>query len=79
MNVLTYGILPCLLCLQLVASKYLYDDGEEDEVFNDEWATSAAITLQDLNQAELEFLTAIVSNVNSFIPVVKHIQCFLSA
>ena len=24
----------------MVASKYLYDDGEEDEVFNDEWATS---------------------------------------
>lgn len=48
----------------MVASKYLYDDGEEDEVFNDEWATSAALSLADLNQAEREFLTAIVSLVN---------------
>lgn len=47
---------------QMVASKYLYDDGEEDEVFNDEWATSAALSLADLNQAEREFLTAIVSS-----------------
>lgn len=47
--------------LQMVASKYLYDDGEEDEVFNDEWATSAALSLADLNQAEREFLIAIVS------------------
>lgn len=54
-----------------MASKYLYDDGEEDEVFNDEWATSAAITLQDLNQAELEFLTAIVSIMTSIILVVS--------
>lgn len=45
----------------MVASKYLYDDGEEDEVFNDEWATSAALSLADLNQAEREFLIAIVS------------------
>lgn len=63
MNLIVYGFLPYFSCLQLVASKYLYDDGEEDEVFNDEWATSAAIALQDLNQAELEFLTAIVSTV----------------
>lgn len=46
----------------MVASKYLYDDGEEDEVFNDEWATSAALSLADLNQAEREFLIAIVSS-----------------
>lgn len=45
----------------MVASKYLYDDGEEDEVFNDEWATSAALPLSDLNKAEREFLVAIVS------------------
>ena len=29
----------------MVASKYLYDDGEEDEVFNDEWATSGMYTV----------------------------------
>ncbi|XP_071531199.1 uncharacterized protein [Panulirus ornatus] len=51
------------LVAMMVASKYLYDDGEEDEVFNDEWATSAAVSLTDLNQAEREFLVAIVSHV----------------
>ena len=59
----------CFSFWQLVASKYLYDDGEEDEVFNDEWATSAAVSLADLNQAEREFLVAIVSvtdNINPF-------------
>ena len=30
----------------MVASKYLYDDGEEDEVFNEEWATSGNIITQ---------------------------------
>lgn len=45
----------------MVASKYLYDDGEEDEVFNDEWATSSAMLLSDLNEAEKIFLSAIVS------------------
>ncbi|XP_063597477.1 protein CNPPD1-like isoform X1 [Penaeus indicus] len=47
----------------MVASKYLYDDGEEDEVFNDEWATSAALPLSDLNKAEREFLVAIDWNL----------------
>lgn len=45
----------------MVASKFLYDDGEVDEVFNDEWATSAAMLLSDLNKAEKQFLSAIVS------------------
>lgn len=51
------------LVAMMVASKYLYDDGEEDEVFNDEWATSAAVSLTDLNQAEREFLVAIDWNL----------------
>ncbi|KAG0719213.1 Protein CNPPD1 [Chionoecetes opilio] len=51
------------LVATMVASKYLYDDGEEDEVFNDEWATSAALSLMDLNQAEREFLIAIDWNL----------------
>ena len=45
----------------MVASKYLYDNGGDDEVFNDEWANSAAMLLSDLNKAELDFLIAIVS------------------
>ena len=27
-----------VLCWQMVASKYLYDEGEDEEVFNDDWA-----------------------------------------
>lgn len=43
----------------LVASKYLNDDGEEDEVFNDEWATSGGLEKKELNRMELDFLSAI--------------------
>merc|ERR1711953_665437 len=39
----------------LVASKYLNDDGEEDEVFNDEWATSGGLEKKELNRMELTF------------------------
>merc|ERR1711990_20431 len=43
----------------MVASKFLHDDGEEDEVFNDEWATSGGMEKKELNELELNFLTAI--------------------
>lgn len=45
----------------MVASKFLNDDGEDDEVINSEWANSAKIELSDLNQIERQFLQAIVS------------------
>lgn len=35
------------------------DDGEEDEVFNDEWATSGGLEKKELNRMELDFLSAI--------------------
>lgn len=44
----------------MIASKFLNDEGEEDEVFNNEWASCAKIPLTDLNKLEREFLTAIV-------------------
>lgn len=47
----------------MVASKYLYDDGEEDEVFNDEWASSGNLEKKELNRLELEFLSAIDWNL----------------
>ena len=34
------------LVSMMVASKYLHDDGEEDEVFNDEWAASGDIDIK---------------------------------
>ena len=43
----------------MVASKFLHDDGEEDEVFNDEWANSGGMEKKELNNLELDFLTAI--------------------
>jgi hypothetical protein len=51
------------LYLQMVASKFLHDDGEPDEVFNDEWAASAGLSVKDINHFERDFLQAIVSNV----------------
>ncbi|XP_043215443.1 protein CNPPD1-like [Amphibalanus amphitrite] len=42
----------------LAASKMLYDDGEQEQVFNDEWAASAEMTVDELNAAEIDFLNA---------------------
>ncbi|XP_049816823.1 protein CNPPD1 [Schistocerca nitens] len=47
------------LVTMMVASKFLYDDGEEDEVFNDEWAASAGIDVKEMNRFERDFLQAI--------------------
>ncbi|KAJ8985003.1 hypothetical protein NQ317_016914 [Molorchus minor] len=33
----------------MVSSKYLFDDGESDEVFADEWAASGGISVRDLD------------------------------
>lgn len=46
------------LVSMLVASKYLFDDGEEEEVFNDEWAASARMETKELNKLERSFLSA---------------------
>jgi len=43
----------------MVASKFLHDDGEEDEVFNDDWAASVSMEIKDLNTLEIDFLVAI--------------------
>ena len=47
------------LVSMMVASKYLFDDGEDEEVFNDDWAISGELQLKKLNKLELEFLSAI--------------------
>lgn len=47
----------------MVASKFLHDDGEPDEVFSDEWAASAGLTVEDIHQFERDFLQAIVSTI----------------
>ena len=49
----------------MMASKYLYDEGTDDEVFNDEWAASADMETQEINQLERQFLSAIVSKLQT--------------
>ena len=50
-----------------MASKFLYDEGIDDEVYNDEWAISGDLETEDVNQMEMEFLDAIVNPLfNSF-------------
>ncbi|XP_006617553.1 protein CNPPD1 [Apis dorsata] len=43
----------------MVASKFLNDEGEDDEVFNTEWAQSADLTILQINRLEKDFLKAI--------------------
>ena len=52
------------LISMMVASKFLHDDGEDDEVFNDEWAKSGNIDIKEFNRLEIEFLCAIDWKVN---------------
>lgn len=43
----------------MVASKFLNDEGEDDEVFNTEWAQSGGLSISYINQLEKDFLKAI--------------------
>ncbi|XP_061916253.1 protein CNPPD1 [Entelurus aequoreus] len=47
------------LISMMVASKYLYDEGEEEEVFNDEWGTAGKLDVNTVNKLERNFLNAI--------------------
>lgn len=47
----------------MMASKFLYDEGVDDEVFNDEWAAAADMETEDVNELERQFLSAIVSRI----------------
>lgn len=47
------------LISMMVASKYLYDEGEEEEVFNDEWGAAGKMDVQTVNDLERKFLNAI--------------------
>ena len=53
----------------MVASKYLYDEGVDEEVFNDEWAESAKIEVDEINEMERDFLAAIVRIIFDLQPV----------
>ncbi|XP_011500478.1 PREDICTED: protein CNPPD1 [Ceratosolen solmsi marchali] len=43
----------------MIASKFLHDDGEEDEVFNTEWAKCGNLSIAKMNRLEKDFLKAI--------------------
>ncbi|XP_037135370.1 protein CNPPD1 [Syngnathus acus] len=47
------------LISMMVASKYLYDEGEEEEVFNDEWGAAGKLDVETVNKLEMNFLKAI--------------------
>ncbi|CAF89422.1 unnamed protein product, partial [Tetraodon nigroviridis] len=47
------------LISMMVASKYLYDEGEEEEVFNDEWGAAGKLDVKTVNHLEMSFLSAI--------------------
>jgi hypothetical protein len=49
----------------MVASKYLYDEGEDEEVFNDEWGAAGKLDVQTVNALEMDFLNAMVSISNT--------------
>ncbi|KAJ8967526.1 hypothetical protein NQ314_002841 [Rhamnusium bicolor] len=59
----------------MVSCKFLFDDGESDEVFVDEWAASGEISVRELVLLEKDFLKAIVSRkffpLNNFITRIK--------
>ena len=46
---------------QLVASKYLTDEGESNEIYNNDWAEVCDIPIKRINQLERSFLNQMVS------------------
>jgi len=46
----------------MMASKFLHDEGEEDSVVNEDWATSAHMDVEELNRLERNFLAALVTS-----------------
>lgn len=47
------------LVSMMVASKYLYDDGESEEIFEEEWATAGKMEKRDLHDLEFALLDAL--------------------
>lgn len=52
----------------------MYDEGTDDEVFNDEWADAADMETPDINDLERDFLREIVI---SFLCIILFVDlCF---
>ena len=46
-----------------MASKYLTDEGEPEEIYNDDWARAADLSVADINRLEKRFLNLIDWNL----------------
>ncbi|KAM4710707.1 protein CNPPD1 [Anableps anableps] len=66
------------LISMMVASKYLYDEGEEEEVFNDEWGAAGKLDVQTINNLEMNFLNAIewslFTEPKDFFDILSHLE-----
>jgi len=66
----------------MVASKYLFDDGTDDECYNDEWADCMGFDLHRLGELEVEFLNALDwkchVSVDQFSTVLKQLEVELA-
>lgn len=47
---------PKILCLKLVASKYLYDDGEEEDAYNYDWCKAGFVEYTVFSQIIMRFI-----------------------
>ncbi|XP_022093990.1 protein CNPPD1-like [Acanthaster planci] len=47
------------LVSMMIATKFLYDEGEEEELYNDQWAEAAKIDVNRVHDLERDFLAAI--------------------
>ncbi|XP_071943422.1 protein CNPPD1-like [Antedon mediterranea] len=47
------------LVSMMIATKFAYDEGEEEEMFNDEWAKAGNTDTESVHKLEQEFLSAI--------------------
>uniref|UniRef100_T1J2H0 Protein CNPPD1 n=1 Tax=Strigamia maritima TaxID=126957 RepID=T1J2H0_STRMM len=66
----------------IIASKFMNDEGEDDEILNYEWALSASMETQDVNQLEREFLAAldwrVFVDTRTFKQIVDQTEFFLA-
>ncbi|XP_074520301.1 protein CNPPD1 [Halichoeres trimaculatus] len=66
------------LISMMVASKYLYDEGEEEEVFNDEWGAAGKLDVKTINNLEMNFLNAIewslFTEPNDFFDILNQLE-----
>lgn len=64
-----------------MASKFLIDEGEDDEIYNDQWAEAADIPVEKINKLEKIFLNKMVTKLNFkfyFIKNFKEWEMFVS-